>query len=124
MTLITRSFTPLSPLPHISYHGLKSIAKGYLAPYATLRMKTNQAFVALGSNVGDRVGMIEAALRAMETRKIKVIRASSLWETKPMYVVNQEDFINGVCEVNCPKLDLVLVSSSCVSVLLTVALTG
>ena len=86
-------------------------------PFSTGRMNANQAFVALGSNVGDRVGMIEAALRAMEDRKIKIIRTSSLWETKPMYVVNQEDFINGVCEVNSPRSELDLVNTSCGKIL-------
>ncbi|KAG9241844.1 folic acid synthesis protein-like protein [Calycina marina] len=58
------------------------------------------AYVALGSNLGDRIGMIERACNEMVTRGIKIKRTSSLWETEPMYVLDQASFINGVCEVS------------------------
>ncbi|PHH72643.1 hypothetical protein CDD82_5870 [Ophiocordyceps australis] len=35
----------------------------------------------------------------MELRDIRITRTSSLWETEPMYVLDQANFINGVCEV-------------------------
>ncbi|KOS17774.1 Folic acid synthesis protein fol1 [Escovopsis weberi] len=35
----------------------------------------------------------------MDRRGIRVKRTSSLWETEPMYVKDQDQFINGVCEV-------------------------
>ncbi|KAJ6444577.1 folic acid synthesis protein [Purpureocillium lavendulum] len=57
------------------------------------------AYIALGSNLGDRVGEIETACKEMDRRGIRVKRTSSLWETKPMYVMDQGQFINGVCEV-------------------------
>ena len=60
----------------------------------------HRAFVALGSNVGNRVSMIEGALKDMQRRGIEVKRTSSLWETDAMYVVNQDKFLNGVCEVS------------------------
>lgn len=59
----------------------------------------NRAFVALGSNLGDRIGMIEKACNAMEGDHISIINTSGLWETKPMYVEDQGNFINGACEV-------------------------
>lgn len=59
----------------------------------------HRAFVALGSNVGDRIEMIEKACLEMERANIKVKRTSSLFETTPMYMLNQGTFINGVCEV-------------------------
>lgn len=50
--------------------------------------------------MGDRVAMIEQACKEMEkSGKIKIIRTSSLWETKAMYVVDQDNFVNGACEV-------------------------
>ena len=58
------------------------------------------AYIALGSNLGDRVAEIEKACRMMDERGIKVKRTSSLWETKPMYVEDQNHFINGACEVS------------------------
>ena len=60
------------------------------------------AYVALGSNLGDRIAMIEQACREMEAGgKIKILRTSSLWETKAMYVLDQDKFVNGACEVRC-----------------------
>nr|XP_001397843.2 folic acid synthesis protein [Aspergillus niger CBS 513.88] len=60
---------------------------------------THRAFIAFGSNVGDRIDMIEAACREMERANIRIKRTSSLFETAPMYVLDQDPFINGVCEV-------------------------
>lgn len=57
------------------------------------------AYIALGSNLGDRVAMIEQACKEMNLRGIKVKRTSSLWETEPMYVLDQDRFVNGACEV-------------------------
>lgn len=67
------------------------------APAAPRRKR---AFVALGSNVGDRVDMIEQACREMDARGVRVLRTSGLWETTPMYVLEQDKFVNGVCEVS------------------------
>lgn len=66
---------------------------------AAARSTKRTAYVALGSNLGDRVGMIEQACKEMDARGIKVKRTSSLWETEPMYVLDQDRFVNGACEV-------------------------
>ncbi|KAG6993916.1 origin recognition complex subunit [Physcia stellaris] len=55
--------------------------------------------VALGSNVGDRMDMIERACKSMEAQNLKVVRTSSLYETTPMYMEDQAPFINGVCQI-------------------------
>jgi 2-amino-4-hydroxy-6-hydroxymethyldihydropteridine diphosphokinase / dihydropteroate synthase len=57
------------------------------------------AYVALGSNMGDRIAWVEKACNEMDARGIRVKRTSSLWETEPMYVLDQDRFINGACEV-------------------------
>jgi 2-amino-4-hydroxy-6-hydroxymethyldihydropteridine diphosphokinase/dihydropteroate synthase len=57
------------------------------------------AYIALGSNMGDRVAEIEKACNEMDKRGIRVKRTSSLWETEPMYVKDQDRFLNGACEV-------------------------
>ena len=59
----------------------------------------HRAYLALGSNLGNRVDMIESALREMSDRKLTLLRTSALYETKPMYLEDQETFINGACEV-------------------------
>lgn len=62
----------------------------------------HRAFVALGSNLGDRIAMIEDACKEMEAGgNIKIARTSSLWETDAMYVLDQNKFVNGACEVRC-----------------------
>lgn len=77
-------------------HGCRLVSTSAMAtPYPTQR-----AFIALGSNLGDRVAMIEEACREMEARGIKIRRTSSLFETAPMYVVDQGTFLNGACEVS------------------------
>ncbi|KAI1656695.1 Dihydropteroate synthase [Daldinia decipiens] len=66
---------------------------------AERRRGKRKAYVALGSNVGDRISMIEQACKEMDSRDIQVKRTSSLWETEPMYVLDQDRFVNGACEV-------------------------
>ena len=63
----------------------------------------HRAFLALGSNLGNRVEMIEWAVREMGNRGLSVSRTSALYETKPMYLENQQSFINGACEVCSTK---------------------
>lgn len=62
--------------------------------------KAYTAYIALGSNLGDRIDMIEKACNEMAARGIKIKRTSCLWETEPMYVLSQENFVNGACEVS------------------------
>ncbi|KAL1955272.1 hypothetical protein VTO42DRAFT_8870 [Malbranchea cinnamomea] len=65
-----------------------------------LDSKLHRSFIALGSNMGDRIAMIETACQHMEKRGIRIKRTSSLFETAPMYVTDQGKFVNGVCEVS------------------------
>ncbi|KAH7035487.1 Dihydropteroate synthase-like protein [Microdochium trichocladiopsis] len=66
---------------------------------AEARDAKRTAYIALGSNMGDRVAMIEQACKEMGSRGITVKRTSGLWETEPMYVLDQDRFVNGACEV-------------------------
>jgi len=60
----------------------------------------HRVFIALGSNLGDRINMIEQACNLLDKHdEIKIVRTSCLWETKAMYVEDQADFLNGACEV-------------------------
>lgn len=70
-------------------------------PHCTTSPTNDSVYVALGSNVGDRLEAIEAACRAIdEDQDMRVLRTSALYETEPMYVEDQERFLNGVCEVS------------------------
>ncbi|KAI7159999.1 folic acid synthesis protein [Hortaea werneckii] len=67
---------------------------------STTAPNNDSVYVALGSNVGDRLEAIEAACRAIdEDQDMRVLRTSALYETEPMYVEDQERFLNGVCEI-------------------------
>lgn len=57
-----------------------------------------EAYIALGSNVGDREANIKKAFEALKER-IKIVKASSLYETKPMYIEDQGGFLNCATEV-------------------------
>ncbi|MCJ1393064.1 trifunctional dihydropteroate synthetase [Xylographa bjoerkii] len=57
-------------------------------------------YIALGSNIGNRIGYLEAACRELSRAGIRVLRTSALYETKPMYVEDQNSFLNAVCQVN------------------------
>jgi len=60
----------------------------------------SRVYIALGSNVGDRLACIEEACRELnETPGVRLLRTSTLRETKAMYVEDQDPFLNGACEV-------------------------
>ncbi|KAL8748422.1 MAG: hypothetical protein Q9199_008203, partial [Rusavskia elegans] len=59
----------------------------------------SRVFVALGSNIGNRVGMIEQACTEMARRGLTVRNTSSLYETEAMYKTDQQPFVNGACEI-------------------------
>ncbi|KAL9106388.1 MAG: hypothetical protein Q9227_008589 [Pyrenula ochraceoflavens] len=59
----------------------------------------HRAFIALGSNLGDRIGTLEKAIREMAFRGFHVKRVSSVYETAPMYKTDQPSFLNAVCEI-------------------------
>jgi len=64
----------------------------------------SRIFVALGSNVGNRLDAIERACAAIDKEPdMRIVRTSSLYETEPMYVEEQERFLNGVCEVRSSR---------------------
>lgn len=63
----------------------------------TIERGWQRAFVAFGSNMGDKRAYIEEALKAIEEHKqIRVKKVSDFYETKPYGGVEQEDFLNGV----------------------------
>jgi 2-amino-4-hydroxy-6-hydroxymethyldihydropteridine diphosphokinase len=68
-----------------------------------------RAFVALGSNLGDREGTIRAAVGELgETAGVRVLSVSALVDTEPVGVVGQPRFLNGAValETELPARDL------------------
>ena len=64
------------------------------------QLDPSKAYIALGSNLGNRIKNIETACDELDAAGLRVLRTSLLYETKPMYVENQDEFINGACEVS------------------------
>lgn len=68
-----------------------------------------QVFISLGSNLGDRIAFLGQALSMLSEQKgIAIKKFSSLYETEPVGVKNQPQFINQVVEVetSIPVSDL------------------
>ncbi|KTW29614.1 folic acid synthesis protein fol1 [Pneumocystis jirovecii RU7] len=56
-------------------------------------------YIALGSNLGNKVKFISDAIEKMSIRGIKVLKTSMLYESEPMYFKDQPVFYNAVCKV-------------------------
>ena len=57
------------------------------------------AYVGLGSNLGDRAGYLLLAVRRMLDAGLDVIRLSSIYETEPVEYETQPPFLNMVAEL-------------------------
>lgn len=58
------------------------------------------AFIALGSNLGDRLSYLRRALNGLQREDgIAVVALSRVYETKPMGLTHQPDFYNMVIQV-------------------------
>jgi 2-amino-4-hydroxy-6-hydroxymethyldihydropteridine diphosphokinase len=60
----------------------------------------NVAYIALGSNLGDRLNYLRSAIIALhEHKEISVIDASSIYETEPVGYTDQDCFLNMVIKI-------------------------
>ena len=57
------------------------------------------AYVALGSNLGDKEGNLRHALVLLKEHGVEVMKVSTFICTEPYGVTDQPQFLNGVCEV-------------------------
>jgi 2-amino-4-hydroxy-6-hydroxymethyldihydropteridine diphosphokinase len=55
-----------------------------------------QAYLGLGSNVGDRQAALARAIEALGQGPLTLTSRSSIYRTEPLEVVDQEDFLNQV----------------------------
>lgn len=60
---------------------------------------SRRVFIAVGSNIGDRVDHIRRALQELQANGCTLVDTSRLYESKPMYVEDQDWFMNGAIEV-------------------------
>lgn len=57
------------------------------------------AYLALGSNLGDRRANLAAAVERLAAPDLRIVRASSIYETEPRDVPDQPWFLNQVIEI-------------------------
>jgi len=55
------------------------------------------AYIALGSNVGDRLSHLQAALDRLAT-EVQLTKASHVYDSAPMYVTDQPPFLNAAVQ--------------------------
>lgn len=68
-----------------------------------------EVYIAFGSNIGNRKANITNAFEALK-QEMKILKRSALYETKPMYVEEQDWFLNGAAKVetNLAPMQLLL----------------
>ena len=59
----------------------------------------SKAYVALGSNLGDREENLRKALKHLQENGVEVVKTSTFIETEPYGVTDQPGFVNAVCQV-------------------------
>ena len=59
-----------------------------------------RAYIALGSNLGDRIGQMQSALKALEAdNQLKVLQISPVYENRAVGMGEADDFLNAMAEV-------------------------
>lgn len=71
-------------------------------------MKT--AYLALGSNIGDREANLRTAVNLIESDEIRIVRRSSLYETAPQELLDQPWFLNAAVEIETSLFPLQLLA--------------
>ena len=56
-------------------------------------------YLSLGSNLGEREAYLTRALEKLQEKGIVLVKRSSFYETEPVDVTDQPDFLNLVCQV-------------------------
>lgn len=65
-----------------------------------IRRFWHTAYIALGSNMGDRLNYLDTALAEIKNnRKIRLLKVASYLETEPYGGVEQDSFINSACKI-------------------------
>ena len=59
----------------------------------------NSIYLSLGSNIGDRTDNLNKAIVKL-SKKMKIVKSSSIYETEPLLFENQNSFLNMVLEVD------------------------
>lgn len=59
-----------------------------------------KCYIGIGSNLGDRQSYIDRAIKEInDSANMRVLRVSSIYETRPVSEILQGEFLNGVLEI-------------------------
>ena len=68
-----------------------------------------RAYIALGSNLGDRIGQMQSALKALAAdNQLKVLQISPVYENRAVGMGEADDFLNAIAEVETSMAPLAL----------------
>lgn len=70
------------------------------------------AYLGLGSNLGDRLANLQAAVNLLDLRAGTVTNISRVFESDPMYVENQPNFLNVAVELDTSLEPLALLRTA------------
>ena len=71
-------------------------------------MAMKKVYLGLGSNLGKREAMLQRAVGALDSPRLRIRRLSPVYETEPMYVTAQGWFLNLVAEAETDLFPLQL----------------
>lgn len=108
--LIEKAAEALASYILINYnlvHAVKILLKKPWAPigkpidYAAVEIERSwhRAYIALGTNMGDKEHNIKEALEKLNSNECRVIKVSNILCTKPVGYTNQDDFLNCAAEL-------------------------
>ncbi|MEE8350151.1 MAG: 2-amino-4-hydroxy-6-hydroxymethyldihydropteridine diphosphokinase [Acidobacteriota bacterium] len=74
-------------------------------------MMTSEVYLSLGSNLGKREAHLTRALEKLQEARTTLIQISSLYETEPVDLPDQPDFLNLICQVTTDLAPLQLLGT-------------
>ncbi len=63
-------------------------------------MPVTRAYLALGSNQGDRLRQLQAALDSLACNELSIIQVSPVYENRALGMGEAEDFLNAIAEID------------------------
>ncbi len=66
--------------------------------------ETITAYVGIGSNLGDRAGNLLLAVRGLMEASFCVTKLSGIYETEPVQIESETNFLNMVAELRCESI--------------------
>ncbi|KAJ1507379.1 trifunctional dihydropteroate synthetase [Coelomomyces lativittatus] len=94
-TSLSPSLLPGSLKSSLDFSSLRRPILGVLLPNHS---KAHTVYLALGSNLGDRAQNLNEAMRRLQPFST-LADTSFLYETKPMYLEDQPNFLNAACKI-------------------------